>query len=102
MQRLIIYPEYFYHPNVLSLEIEMGYMADIIPIRLWLWAIAFGYHNKSISHINPRYIEEAVRWEGDPNRCYKALIGNGFISKENDYSLGFRDELWDIDLMDDL
>ena len=76
-----LYTGFFDHPKTRRLRRELG---TIEPIqRLWCWA-ADCRPDGNLSSESPEDIEESARWNGEPGKCYAAMVSSGFIDVDGD------------------
>lgn len=82
--------EYPRHRKVLRLVCKLGELAELYPIRLWLWAVEHSLHGH-LKDIEPAELARIVGHAGDAQELWEAMLSCGFLERDGD---GLRIRSW--------
>lgn len=69
------------HPKTLSLARVLGDLnAGMYCMRLWTWA-SKSAKDGDLSNLDPLDLELIMRWQGEPGRCFAAMVAVRFIDQ---------------------
>lgn len=93
MPSLNIDLDYFQHPKVVRLIGRLGKIAEVLPIKLWIYCGKFHAEDGRLEGYLPKEIEAQIDWRGEPGKCVEAMVDIGLLDLLPDYA-GYQVHDW--------
>lgn len=79
MASLNIDLDYLHHPKIVRLIGRLGKVAEVLPIKLWIYCGKFHAEDGRLEGYLPREIEAQIEWKGKPGECVEAMVSVGLL-----------------------